>query len=869
MADITYKNSDFVLAVDDNSPDVTSVVNKYDTFLTAHCAGDYSFQREAVRSVLKFLVSTQYNSIGELAAANYKKNEKLQRKFQRQAEYLDKFALKDKKSCSLDLATGTGKSYVIYALAQIALAEGIVDKVLILCPSLTIEEGLKDKFEHFAGDNTLKQIIEEGGAVYSNPSIKNANEPILNGDICVENIHAVYDRTGSSIEDSFKGKGQRVLVINDEAHHIFSPSDSSTRKWFDFLNNSDYGFQYIVNLSGTPYTGDEYFYDVVFRFSIRDAIDKGVVKRVDYKVQQGVKEGRGFQDSYEYHRKNREEYGALLKPISIVVTERIVSCVAVWKELVTFIATKEEITEDAAKKKVIWVTSSIPAESSKEGKEVRKLLGQSTAEKLRKENILRLKTVDDATNPVEWIVSVSMLTEGWDVKNVFQVVPHENRAFNSKLLIAQVLGRGLRMPPCLAGKGKEVLLRVNNHERWTKEIDNLYRDVLEIENRLSWGYDSAREKFAFPLHNLLYEPIQTTTQTTTKTAADPKRFGLLPQNRVLMNVDTFSESGEHRFDIFTQGNTDLNSASTTLHAYLKQKDPAIAQRWSRKKISDEISKELKANGQDDSFLSKENYQKVQQAFGTLMRKVNEINPRYSLKSTDAHELKMESLTTQSFNEGALKNDGMFFYDDDSSAWFAGDQKALFDDLTDRSRNFDRIAEDLQKYGVDPKDHQYLKDNIRKTDTEKYKSPLSILYVSYMPEREFAKLLISHSDLIDSFIKNPDKGFYSFPYSFKPETKARTHVRQENFNPDFFLKKGDDIIAVEIKKDGDDSRKNAAKLRDGAKHFETLNAALAENGGKQRYYFKFLSPTDYAAFFTALKEGKHQAWQSSLMGELAD
>jgi hypothetical protein len=36
-----------------------------------------------------------------------------------------------------------------------------------------------------------------------------------------------------------------------------------------------------------------------------------------------------------------------------------------------------------------------------------------------------------------------MLSEGWDVKNVFQIVPHEERAFNSKLLIAQVLGRGL------------------------------------------------------------------------------------------------------------------------------------------------------------------------------------------------------------------------------------------------------------------------------------------------------------------------------------------------------------------------------------------------------------------------------------------
>jgi len=58
-----------------------------------------------------------------------------------------------------------------------------------------------------------------------------------------------------------------------------------------------------------------------------------------------------------------------------------------------------------------------------------------------------LKTVDEPENSVEWIVSVSMLTEGWDVNNVFQIVPHEDKAFNSKLLIAQVLGRGLRVPP--------------------------------------------------------------------------------------------------------------------------------------------------------------------------------------------------------------------------------------------------------------------------------------------------------------------------------------------------------------------------------------------------------------------------------------
>lgn len=854
--------------MDDDGPEVVSVLNKYETFLAAHCAGDYAFQRDAVRAVLRFLVSTKYKNIGALAAANYRKNDKLQRKFQRQSEYLDKFALKDKKSCSLDLATGTGKSYVIYALARIALAEGLVDKVLVLCPSLTIEEGLTGKFEEFAANNTLESIIRESGGLCKNPSIKCANMPILNGDICVENIHAAYERTGSSIEDSFRGKGGRTLVINDEAHHIFSPSDTGTRKWFDFLNNPDYGFHYIVNLSGTPYTGNAYFNEVVFRLSIRDAIDKGVVKRVDYKVQQVVQEDRGFQDSYEYHRKNRETYGAFLKPISIVVTEKIVACINVWKDLTAFIAAKEAISETDARKKVIWVTSGVPAESSKEGKEIRKVLGQGSPEKLRKENILRLKTVDDPANTVEWIVSVSMLTEGWDVKNVFQVVPHENRAFNSKLLIAQVLGRGLRMPPSMAGKGIDVLLRVNNHERWTGEIENLYRDVLEIENRLSWGYDPARSQYAFPLHNLSYEPLQTTAKTTKKAAGDPKSFGLSPQNKVLANVDTFSETGEHRFDIFTLGNVDLHAAATTIHAYLKQKEPAIARRWSRKTIREAICAELLAKGQDTTFLSRENYLKVQQAFGPSMCGPKEENPRFSLISTMPFEKEMEALPIQTFHEGGLKNEGMLFYDDESATWFAGDQKALFEDITEKSEHFDQVAEELKKYGVDPIDHQYLKNNILKMDSGRFKTPLSVVYVSHAPEREFSKLLFTFSEFLDSFIKNSDKGFYSFPYSFKPETKARTHVRRENFNPDFFLKKGDDIVVVEIKKDGDDSKKNAAKLRDGVKHFDALNAALAERGSGLRYYFKFLSPKDYPAFFTALREGTYRKWQSGLMGELA-
>ena len=120
---------------------------------------------------------------------------------------------------------------------------------------------------------------------------------------------------------------------------------------------------------------------------------------------------------------------------------------------------------------------------------------KDSPEKRRKENLASLKQVDDSGSPVEWIVSVSMLTEGWDVKNVFQIVPHESRAFSSKLLIAQVLGRGLRVPP---GLSKEPLVTINNHEAWSEEVGNLLKEVLEVENTLSWGYDPRRSAVCLP-----------------------------------------------------------------------------------------------------------------------------------------------------------------------------------------------------------------------------------------------------------------------------------------------------------------------------------------------------------------------------------
>jgi type III restriction enzyme len=56
----------------------------------------------------------------------------------------------------------------------------------------------------------------------------------------------------------------------------------------------------------------------------------------------------------------------------------------------------------------------------------------------------RLESVEDADSPVRIIVSVGMLKEGWDVKNVYVIA--SLRALVAEILTEQTLGRGLRLP---------------------------------------------------------------------------------------------------------------------------------------------------------------------------------------------------------------------------------------------------------------------------------------------------------------------------------------------------------------------------------------------------------------------------------------
>src|SRR3989344_6209020 len=190
MSEISYKNTDFILKPKSDKV-LTDRMEKYEVFLSALCLEEYYFQKEAVYEVLKFFFSKQYKNLWDLAKENYSANEKLRQRFGTEKKYKSHLQLPAQKSCSIDLATGTGKSFVIYGLAQIMLAEDLVDQVLVLCPSRTIESGLTEKFVALAGNKVLKKLLPKK-SVLANPRIVNATRTIKKGDICIENIHAVH-----------------------------------------------------------------------------------------------------------------------------------------------------------------------------------------------------------------------------------------------------------------------------------------------------------------------------------------------------------------------------------------------------------------------------------------------------------------------------------------------------------------------------------------------------------------------------------------------------------------------------------------------------------------------------------------------------
>ena len=811
-----YKQKDLMLKVNKSyDPNVLNL-DEWAEYLDILC-GNREYQKEAIIDSVIFLASGLYGTTEDLMEENYEKNPILQQKYPTLEKFKSSLQIKNKLHANIDLATGTGKSYVIYGIAQIMLAIGVVKRVLVLCPSLTIEKGLKQKFLALASDSDLKSAIPQS-AVIANPSIIDANQTISEGDICVENIHAVYEGTGSSISDSFKYGGGDTIILNDESHHIYNDLQSvnarstegqNIKKWKEFLLSNDFDFKYILGFTGTAYVGNDYFTDVIYRYSLREAIDAKIVKSIEYIQEDDVsnKDYEKFQKIYENHKENSRKYKPL-KPLTIMVTKDISNANNLYTELSDFLASWEKIPLEEVEKKVLIVTS----------------------HKDHKHNIPILDYVDEQSNPVEWIISVSMLTEGWDVKNVFQIVPWEDRAFNSKLLIAQVLGRGLRIPEGYIGQQPSVI--VSNHASWSKNIKNLVDEVLEIEKKIvsSVKYEGERNNLNFSIYNLSYkkrekkiehpedEKILNYSKSWDEGISLESQPETIKRLTLYENISS-SHSVQRKYQIKYEVQSVDSVVNKIMHGFrtrdweggiLGLGDDEVYDKNnlpSEDKIKDFIVRSMRKVGIVGDDLSLENAQRIMRAFSTLFRKSSKTvtleKESNQLVQINTLEMNNYSLGISSLRRGAT----LFYSDDYHDIALNNEQKIILNEFLD--------------------DENFPIKSRFKVNKYVFKTPLNYVFTTETPENEFTKQLceIENSKHIDSWIKSRDQGFYHIEYSYR----MANHQRIGTFNPDYFIKTTEQdmeyIVVIEIKADKDVSVENKAKYKYGKNHFNELNNRL--------------------------------------------
>ncbi len=329
------------------------------------------------------------------------------------------------------------------------------------------------------------------------------------GNIFLTNIHRVY--TGNNIEasadddntmDYFLGKRptgattdskvdlgdivrdiEELVVINDEAHHIHD----NRLAWFksiedihNRLKHKDKFLSLQVDVTATPkHNNGAIFVQTIADYPLVEAISQNVVKhpvlpdsasRAKLAERQSAKYTERYADylnlGFEEWRKTYEEHKKLdKKSILFVMTDDTKNCDDVAEYL--------ESTFPDLKDAVLVIHTKNNGEISE----------ASTGKKKEELEILRKQSnmIDGWDSPYKAIVSVLMLKEGWDVKNVTTIVGLRPYAAKSNILPEQTLGRGLRkMYP---GNNIAEFVSVVGTDAFMDFVESIKAEGVELEHK--------------------------------------------------------------------------------------------------------------------------------------------------------------------------------------------------------------------------------------------------------------------------------------------------------------------------------------------------------------------------------------------------
>ncbi len=386
----------------------------------------------------------------------------------------------------IKMATGAGKTKVMSLVIVWAYFHKLYEEnsnlaknFLLIAPNVIVFERIKNDFEGlkiFFSDPMLPNNGYEGQnweddfqiSLHLQDDLKNISDT---GNIFLTNIHRVFEsdvhERSPEDEDSteyFLGSKPvtktndatvdlgmivrdivELIVINDEAHHIHEENAwlKAIRDIDNRLKQKGGGLSLQLDVTATPKKKDgSIFVQTISDYPLVEAIHQRVVKNpvVPDEASRGkLKPNQStlFSEKYrDYINLGVEEWKKTYtqleptgkKSLLFIMTDDTKNCdeVAQYLEL-TYADLKGAVL-------VIHTNQSGEISESTSGKKIEEL------QELRKQ----ANEIDSWESPYKAIVSVMMLKEGWDVKNVTTIVGLRPYASDSKILPEQTLGRGLR-----------------------------------------------------------------------------------------------------------------------------------------------------------------------------------------------------------------------------------------------------------------------------------------------------------------------------------------------------------------------------------------------------------------------------------------
>ncbi len=387
----------------------------------------------------------------------------------------------------IKMATGAGKTKVMSLVVAWAYFHKKYEKdsklaknFLLITPNVIVFERIRNDFSGlkiFFSDPVLPENGYQGQnwqddfqvTLHLQDDLRNVSDT---GNIFLTNIHRVFesDVKDASPEDEdtsayFLGNKpvtktndstvdlgvivrdiDELIVLNDEAHHLHDDKSAWVKSIQDIdnrLKQKGSGLALQIDVTATPKKNDgSIFVQTISDYPLVEAIHQRVVKNPvvpDAASRGKLKENQSalFSEKYrDYINLGIEEWRKTyetLKPmgkksILFIMTDDTKNC----DEVAEYIETSFADLKGAV----------LTIHTNKSGEISENVLGKNKDEL----NLLRQQAndIDSWESPFKVIVSVMMLKEGWDVKNVTTIVGLRPFAADSKILPEQTLGRGLR-----------------------------------------------------------------------------------------------------------------------------------------------------------------------------------------------------------------------------------------------------------------------------------------------------------------------------------------------------------------------------------------------------------------------------------------